>query len=96
MASVRDELKSIIQDTIKESIDENMHKLNSEIEHMTSVNITLKERVIKLEQALDDAEQYSRRNFLRTSRFPEQANELPDEIKNAKLLKDLILVYWVL
>ena len=80
LASVRDELKSIIKSAVKESMDENLHKLNSEIERLTSENIALKGRVVKLEQALDDAEQYSRRNCLRISRFPEQANESTDEI----------------
>ena len=61
-------------------MDENLHKLNSDIERLTSENIALNGRVIKLEQALDDAEQYSRRNCFRISRFLEQANESTDEV----------------
>ncbi|MEW8545710.1 MAG: hypothetical protein AB2693_19485 [Candidatus Thiodiazotropha sp.] len=76
LASVRDELKSIM----KTAMDENLCELNSEITRLTSENVSLKERVVKLEQALDDAEQYSRRNCLRISQFPEEANESTDGI----------------
>ena len=80
LASVRSELKDMIKMAIKEAMNENMNQLNSEITRLTSENISLKGRVIKLEQALDDAEQYSRRNCLRISKFPEQADESTDEI----------------
>ncbi|MEW8339078.1 MAG: hypothetical protein AB2708_04455 [Candidatus Thiodiazotropha taylori] len=55
LASIRNELKVVMKEAFKEVIDENMNQLSSKITRLTSENIALKGRVIKLEQALDDA-----------------------------------------
>lgn len=80
LTAIRDGLKSIVKDAVKEAMDEKLKHLNTENKRLSRENTELKGRVTKLEQAVDDAEQYSRRNCLRISKFPEHDNENTDEI----------------
>ena len=63
-------------DTMEKDITE-LHKQNSDL---VTQNVALTERVVKLEKAVDQAEQYSRRNNLRISGYVEDNNENTDDI----------------
>ena len=80
LSEIRDDIKSLIKDAISEVIDDKLAQLHSENKRLSRENAQLKSRVTKLEQALDDAEQYSRRNCLRISKVPENENEDTDAI----------------
>ena len=71
LSAIRDDLKSIVKDAVTEAINDNLRTLKADNAKLSKENKALKKRVKKLETAMDDAEQYSRRNCLRISNVPE-------------------------
>ena len=89
-ASFHDELTSMIEPIIKNSVsaivDGILSGLQSKITALETENIRLKHvndelrsRIVKLESAADDAEQYSRRNCLRITGIVESTGESTDD-----------------
>ena len=65
---------------MSEVIDDKLNTLHIEYKGLLHENTKLKSRVTKLEQALDESEQYSRRNCVRISKVPERPDEDTDEL----------------
>ena len=80
LKSIRDDLRSIVKDAITEVIDDKLREIKDDNTKLKKDNKALKKRVKKLETAMDDAEQYSRRNCLRISKMTEQENEDTDQL----------------
>lgn len=80
LMAIRNDLKSLIKDAVTEALDNKLADLRSENKRISAENTALKDRVGKLEQQMDDAEQYSRRNCLRLSNIPETNTEQTDQI----------------
>ena len=80
LSAIRDDLKSIVKDAVTEAIDDNLRTLKADNAKLSKENKALKKRVNKLETAMDDAEQYSRRNCLRISNVPEDTSEDTDKL----------------
>lgn len=80
LTAIAGDIKTLIKDAVAEVIDDKLKNLYAENKRISKENVDLKKRVAKLEQSIDDAEQYSRRNCLRISNFPENQNEDTDNI----------------
>ena len=80
LSAIGNDLKSIVKDAVTEAIDDNLRALKADNAKLNKENKVLKKRVKKLETAMDDAEQYSRRNCLRISNVPEDASEDTDKL----------------
>lgn len=80
LSQIRNDLRSIVKDAVNEAIDQKLSDLKSETLELRQENEQLKQRVTQLENLADDAEQYSRRNCLRITQIPENADEVTDEI----------------
>lgn len=80
LTAIRGDITNLIKVAVAEVIDEKLAHLHSENKRLSRENSELKSRVLKLEQSLDDAEQYSRRNCLRISKFRENPTEDTDGI----------------
>lgn len=80
LSAIRNDLTTLIKVAVSEVIDDNLSKLQGENECLHCENEELKCRIIKLEQSMDDIEQYSQRNCLSLSSVPETASENTDEI----------------
>ena len=65
---------------VLEGLTNKLSFLESENKKLLSENSELRVKVLKLEDAVDTAEQYSRRNCLRISGVREQPNESTDDI----------------
>ncbi|MEW8547181.1 MAG: hypothetical protein AB2693_27025 [Candidatus Thiodiazotropha sp.] len=74
------ELVTSIVNGVLEGLYNKLSSLETENKKLMSENSELKARVMKLEDAVDTAEQYSRRNCLRISGVREQPNENTDDI----------------
>lgn len=82
------QLSTLVQDTIstqfagmvKAIVDGVLAGLTSRISALEQENVALKNRVVKLETAMDSADQYSRRNCLTISGIPETENENTDAL----------------
>ena len=75
LATVREDLESVVNDAVKGAIDDNLQTLKSKNAKLSKKNKALKKRVKELETAMNEAEQCSRRKSLRISNVPEDANE---------------------
>lgn len=71
-AQVSDLVNSIVQGVLQ--------GLHNKIDSLEAENVNLKQRVLKLETALDNVEQYSRRNCLKISGVPESTEGTTDDI----------------
>lgn len=80
LGEIRNDLRAIVKSAVSEAIDEKLDHLKSENDRLTRENVDLKKRVSKLETAMDETEQYSRRNSLRISKIPESQDENTDHI----------------
>lgn len=80
LAAVRSDLKSLIKESLSEVLDDKLSELWTENNRLSTENAALKARVNRLEQQMDDAEQYSRRNCLRLANIPETNSEDSDSI----------------
>ena len=80
LESVRGDIRYLIKEAVGEVIDDKLNKLYLENKRLAQENTELKSRVTKLEQAVDEAEQYSRRNCIRISKIPERPDEDTDEL----------------
>ena len=74
------ELVTSIVSGVLECLTNKLSFLESENKKLHSENSELRVKVLKLEDAVDTAEQYSRRNCLRISGVREQPNESTDDI----------------
>ena len=79
MESLRSDNRLLIKGTLSEVIGDKLTTLHIENKRLFQENTELKSRVTKLEQALDESEQYSRRNCARISKVPEKPDEDTDE-----------------
>ena len=61
-------------------LDDKLSELWTDNKRLSTENAALKARVDRLEQQMDDAEQYSRRNCLRLANIPETNSEDTDSI----------------
>ena len=73
-------VRSIADLVIPEIVKGVTAKLESRVSTLESENDFLRKRVNQLENSLDAAEQYSRRNNLRISGLPESPNESTDDL----------------
>lgn len=83
-------MKNLIAEVVDEKITQRLEKCESDlhllagrVDKLESVNKEKDDTVIdvkNLERQLNDLQQYSRRNSLRVSGIPEEANESTDEI----------------
>ena len=80
LTAIKQDLSVIMKTAVSEVIDDRLKKLHDENKRLTQENEELKNRVTRLEQDIDDTEQYSRRNNLRISKLPESPNEDTDAI----------------
>lgn len=74
------ELVTSIVNGVVDGLNQQLSHLEKENKNLITENAELKKRVSKLEDVVDTAEQYSRRNCLRISGVREQADENTDEI----------------
>ena len=80
LTTIKQDLSDIMKTAVSEVKDDRLRKLHDENKRLTQENEELKNRVTRLEQDIDDTEQYNRRNNLRISKFPESASEDTDAI----------------
>ena len=69
---LKDEIATIVKTAVSEAIDTQLRELREENSRLTSYKELLKARVSELESAVDESEQYSRRNSLRISNVTEE------------------------
>lgn len=77
---ISDLVKNAVSEAVSEAMDTELQDLRDETSRLTAENTDLKTRVTKLENALDDSEQYSRRNSLRITNIPETNSDDTDTI----------------
>lgn len=89
LAILLKDLKSIVKAAVAEVIDDKLSQLHQDNARLNDENEKLKERVVKLESAMDETEQYSRRNNLRISNIAESDDENTDQLvlKVAEILE---------
>ena len=81
--SIREQLPLMVNDIISgvvSGLNAKVSALEHENKKLAAENTELKVRMNKLELAMDNAEQYSRRNSLRMSGVPETATENTDTL----------------
>lgn len=69
-----------LQQTVTEIVNGVLAGLNTKIASLESENLHLRQRIQQLEESVDNAEQYSRRNCLRVTGLPESENENTDDL----------------
>lgn len=80
LVSIRSDLRCLIKEAVSEAMDEKLKNLTDENKRLSAENVQLEIRISKLEQAVDDTEQYSRRNSVRISNLPETDSEDTDNL----------------
>lgn len=86
----RGEIENLVQSVVNgvlkglndkiDNLEKNMTELHKQNVNLVNENVALTQRVVSLEKAVDQAEQYSRRNNLRISGYAEDSNENTDDI----------------
>lgn len=69
-----------LQQTVTDIVNGVLAGLNTKIASLESENLHLRQRIQQLEESVDNAEQYSRRNCLRVTGVPECENENTDDL----------------
>ena len=77
---LKTEVSGLIKAAVETAIESKLGPIKEENARLTKENIELTKRVTKLESAIDDSEQYSRRNSLRVSNVKEDSDENTDQI----------------
>ncbi|MEW8560817.1 MAG: hypothetical protein AB2541_01895 [Candidatus Thiodiazotropha sp.] len=80
LAEIRSDIRELVREAVSEVIDQKLSSLKTENLRLVRENEELKERVVNLEKAVDESEQYSRRNNVRLTNIPEKDNEDTDQI----------------
>lgn len=77
---LKTELADLVKAAVETAMESKLSEIKEENARLTKENVELTARVSKLESALDESEQYSRRNSLRVSNIKEDSSENTDEI----------------
>ena len=77
---LRTEVAGIVKTAVETAIESKLSEIKDENARLTKENVELTARVSALESALDESEQYSRRNSLRVSNIKEDPSENTDQI----------------
>lgn len=80
LSKIMGDLKVMIKSAVSEVIDEKLDQLRLDNNRLEEENKKLRDRVEKLELAMDESEQYSRRNSLRLSNIAETPDENTDQL----------------
>ena len=79
LSKIMGDLRTMIKSVVSEVIDEKLDQLRFDNSRLEKENKKLRDRVDKLELAMDESEQYSRRNSLRISNIAETPDENTDQ-----------------
>ena len=77
---LKTEVADLVKTAVETAIESKVGEIREENARLTKENVELTKRVSALESALDDSEQYSRRNSLRVSNIKEDTDENTDDI----------------
>ena len=77
---LKDEITTIVKAAVHEAVGTQLKAVREENARLTSENESLKVRVSELEAAVEESEQYSRRNSLRISNVAESELEDTDQV----------------
>lgn len=80
LTKIMGDLRLLIKSAVSEVIDEKLEQLKMDNNRLEDENRKLRNRVEKLELAMDESEQYSRRNNLRISNIIETPDENTDHL----------------
>lgn len=80
LSKIMGDLRTMIKSAVSEVIDEKLDQLRFDNSRLEEENKKLRDRVDKLELAMDESEQYSRRNSLRISNIAETPDENTDQL----------------
>lgn len=80
LTKIMGDLRLLIKSAVSEVIDEKLEQLKMDNNRLEDENRKLRNRVEKLEMAMDESEQYSRRNNLRISNIIETPDENTDHL----------------
>ena len=78
LSKIMGDLRTMIKSAVSEVIDEKLDQLRFDNSRLEEENKKLRDRVEQLEFAMDESEQYSRRNSLRISNIAETPDENTD------------------